>query len=88
MIKEKTGISRISKTIVPLILHDDLKKWKIRARFVPHALTVEQCDQRVAYVLDLLEMVKNDPEFLDLIITGDESWCFAYDRETNYQKTS
>ncbi len=26
--------------------------------------------------------MKSDPNFLDSIITGDESWCFVYDPET------
>ncbi len=49
---------------------------------MPHALTTEQCNQRVARACNVLEMIKNEPGFLDLIITGDESWCFVYDPET------
>ena len=33
----------------------------------------------------IVETAENDPEFLDSIITGDESWCFKYDPETKCQ---
>ncbi len=42
---------------------------------MPYTLSAEQHDQQIAHMLDMLEMVKNDKEFLDSIITGDESWC-------------
>ena len=35
--------------------------------------------------LNIVETAENDPEFLDSIITGDESWCFKYDLETKRQ---
>ncbi len=44
---------RIPKTIFHHILSDDLKKRKLCARFVPHALTAEQWEQRVVHVKDL-----------------------------------
>ena len=34
---------------------------------------------------DIVETAENDPEFLDSIIIGDESWCFKYDPETKRQ---
>ena len=34
---------------------------------------------------DIVETAKNDPVFLDSIITGDESWCYKYDPETKRQ---
>ncbi len=43
---EKTGIL---KTIMQQMLHDDLKKWKICARFMPHVLTIEQSDQQARH---------------------------------------
>jgi len=32
-----------------------------------------------------LEQIKNDPSFLEHVITGDESWIFEYDPETKRQ---
>ncbi len=31
-------------------------------------------------------MIKSNSNFLDYIITGDKSWCFAYDPETKHQR--
>ncbi len=39
--------TRIPKTIVQQILRDDLQKQKLCVRFVPHALTAEQKEQRL-----------------------------------------
>jgi len=39
-------------------------------------------DERVAACQDLLIMINGDKNFLDKVITGDESWSFAYDPET------
>ncbi len=78
MIVESMGIW---KTIVHCIL-SDLKK-KLCARFVPHALTAEQREQCIVHAKYLLEMIAHDPNFLNSIITGEKSWCFSYDPETN-----
>ena len=69
------------------ILREDLKKQKLCSRFVPHALTQEQMDKRVAACQDLLNMINGDKNFLDRVITGDESWCFVYDPETKRQSS-
>ncbi len=33
-------------------------------------------------------MLKNDPEFLNKIMTSDESWCFAYNPESKWQSAT
>jgi len=76
----------IPKTIVLRILREDLKKRKLCSKFVPHALTREQMDERVSECQDLLNMINGD-NFLDKVIMGDESWCFAYDPETKRQSS-
>lgn len=77
----------IDKETVRTIIVEDLGKRKLCARFVPHSLTTEQKEERVAACQDLLQMQKSNPEFLNKIITGDESWCFAYDPETKRQSS-
>ncbi len=69
------------------ILCEDLQKWKLCVQFVLHALTAEQKEQRLNHTHDIIEMTKNDPNFLDSIITGDESCCFAYGPETKRQSS-
>jgi len=44
-------------------------------------------DERVAACQDLLNMTNVGKTFLDKVITGDESWCFAYDPETKRQNS-
>jgi len=74
----------IGKETVCWTVNEDLGKRKICARFVPHALTAEQKQERVAYCQDLL-LMGQDERFGENIITGDETWCFAYDPATKRQ---
>jgi len=48
-------------------------------------LSVEQKANRFEICQDLLGRLEIEPEFLDKIITGDESWVFDYDPETKWQ---
>ena len=41
-------------------------------------------EQRVVYCQDLL-LMGQDERFWENIITGDETWCFAYDPATKRQ---
>jgi hypothetical protein len=70
----------IPKTIVLLILKDDLGKRKLCARFVPHSLSSEQREDRVTSCQDIIVMADAD-NFLNKTTRGDETWCFAYDSE-------
>ncbi|XP_054729334.1 protein GVQW3-like [Anastrepha obliqua] len=67
------------------ILTDDLGKRKVCARFVPHQLNEDQKIARVEHCKDIISTGENDPDFLDSIITGDETWCFKYGPETKRQ---
>jgi histone-lysine N-methyltransferase SETMAR len=61
------------------ILTEDLRIRRVSAKFVPRLLTEEQRDNRVNVCRDLKEELRNDPNLLTKIVTGDESWCYAYD---------
>ncbi|GFT21810.1 HTH_48 domain-containing protein [Nephila pilipes] len=69
------------------IMTEDLKKKKLCARFVPHTLTTEQKEHRIASSEDLIAAADEDPNFLKTIVTGDESWCLEYDPETKRQSS-
>ncbi|GFS60101.1 histone-lysine N-methyltransferase SETMAR [Nephila pilipes] len=69
------------------IMTEDLKKKKLCARFVPHSLTTEQKEHRIASSEDLIAAADEDPNFLKTIVTGDESWCLEYDPETKRQSS-
>jgi len=55
---------------------------KICAKIVPRK---QQRDARVSFCADLLEQVEADPKLMERVITGDESWFFQYDPETERQ---
>ncbi len=85
LIAEWIGIPKI---IVQQILREDLQKRTLCARFVLHTLTAELKERRLNHVYGLIEMIESNPNFLDSIITGDESWCFAYDLETKCRSSN
>jgi len=74
--------SNIPKTLLVRLLKEDLEKRKLCARFVPHSLTPGQREYRVTSGQDIIVMADADKIFFIKIITGDETWCFAYDPET------
>jgi hypothetical protein len=75
----------IPKTVVLRILKEDLGKRKLCARFVPHTLTPEQREDRVTSCQDIIAVADADKNFFNKIVTGDETWCFAYNPETEQQ---
>jgi len=75
----------IGKDTVRKTVDEDLQKRKICLRCVPHSLTPDQKDQRIAACRDLIATADSDPDFFKKIVTGDEMWCFAYDLITKCQ---
>jgi hypothetical protein len=57
----------------------------IAAKFVPRLLSNDRKEQRVAICSELKEQTKKDPNFISIIITGDESWVYGYDPERKQQ---
>ena len=79
----------IGKDTVTRIVTEDFRKRKICSRFVPHySLTPEQKDWRNAACRDLIAIADSDPDFFKKIVTGDETWCFAYDPTTKRQSSA
>jgi hypothetical protein len=58
----------IPKTVVLLILKEDLGKRKLCARFVPHSLTHEQREDRVTSGQDIIAMADADTFFLTKLL--------------------
>jgi len=73
MIAEETGLD---KNEVHRILTEHLDKRKICAKLVPKNLSVEQKANRLGICQDLLGRLEIEPDFLDNVITGVESWVF------------
>jgi len=69
------------------ILTEDLKMGSVASKFVPRILIVDQKQQRLDFCLDLKENAANNPSFLLNVITGDETWVYAYNPETKTQSS-
>ena len=66
-------------------VHKHLDKHKICARFVPHSLSDEQKQYWMETSRDFIDVCDQNLQFLESVITGDESWCYQYDLETKRQ---
>ena len=78
----------IGKGTLRKIVVEHLRKWKICSRSVPHSLTPQQKSRRIAACRDLIATADSDPDFFKKIVTGDETWCFAYNPTTKRQSVS
>jgi len=66
---------------VHTILTADLCLRRVSAKFVLKLLTMEQKQLRLETAQDMLDCVESDSNFLNTVITGDESWVYGYDPE-------
>ena len=81
-VAEEVNLDRES---VQQILREELNMRKVFAKMVPKLLSDEQQEHHKELCLDLLQCIENEPDFLNLIITCDETWEFRYDPETKRQ---
>jgi hypothetical protein len=72
----------MSKEAVRNIVAQDLGMRNLAAKLVPRNLTKEQNDRRLTLCMDFEEQLQED-NFLDRVITGDETWCYQYDFRTS-----
>jgi len=82
MTAEETSLD---KDAVHRIVTNHLHMRKMYAILVPKNLSVEQKANRLEICQDLPGRLEIEPNFLDKVITGDESWVFDYDPETKRQ---
>lgn len=76
----------ISKRSVGRILHKTLRMKKVSARWVPRMLTADQKHRRRRICHQLLsEFLDNPEEFLDHVVTQDETWVHHFDPESKRQ---
>ncbi len=80
-IEDLAAATNISKTGVHNIIKKDIKFSKLAPKFVPHLSTPEQKRFRVQMCELNLQSLKDDPEFLRKIVTGDESWVSVFEME-------
>ncbi|UYV80288.1 hypothetical protein LAZ67_18002305 [Cordylochernes scorpioides] len=75
----------MSTFVVHGIVTEDLQMRKVCAKLVPKVLTQDQKELRVLRCQELLNLIQNEPDFLNSLVTGDESWMFEYDPESKRQ---
>ncbi|XP_048253216.1 histone-lysine N-methyltransferase SETMAR-like [Haliotis rufescens] len=76
----------ISEGSVHTILHDRLGMRKLSARWVPKCLSDDQKAVRASMCQALLTQYSRDADnFMERIVTGDETWVHHYDLETKEQ---
>ena len=82
MVAYELGINRET---VWKIITEDLEMRKLCAKMVPKLLNNDQKDRRLQVCQDILGRLQTQPNLLEKVITGDESWIFEYDPETKRQ---
>ncbi|KAL4092164.1 hypothetical protein QTP88_026717 [Uroleucon formosanum] len=75
----------IDRESVRKILIENLNIKKVCAKMVPKNLMIDQKFNRKEICSDTLKIIKDDPSFINNIITCDETWIFTYDPETKRQ---
>ncbi|UYV72916.1 hypothetical protein LAZ67_10001157 [Cordylochernes scorpioides] len=78
-------VLHVNRETIRTILHEDLGKTKVCAKFVPQNLPGEQKSLRIAHCRDIISAYENDSNFLKSIVTGDETSGFQYDPKTKRQ---
>ena len=76
-------IPEVSKTTIHEAVTEKLGYRKLCARWVPKMLTDEHITKRMGFALKFLtRYAEEGDEFLDSIVTGDETWVFHHTPES------
>ncbi|UYV78510.1 hypothetical protein LAZ67_16001822 [Cordylochernes scorpioides] len=69
------------------IFINDLGMRRVAAKFIPKLLNCDQKQHRMNIANEMLDSVRDDPNLLQKVITGDEAWVYGYDVETKAQSS-
>ncbi|UYV76060.1 hypothetical protein LAZ67_13002356, partial [Cordylochernes scorpioides] len=69
------------------IFVNDLGMRRVAAKFVPKLLNCDQKQHRMNIANEMLDSVRDDPNLLQRVITGDEAWVYGYDVKTKAQSS-
>jgi hypothetical protein len=75
----------VDKETVRQILTENLKMIKACAKMVPKNLSEDQKLKGEEMCQNVLEKIEEDPDFLNSVVTCDETWLLQYDPETKRQ---
>ncbi|GFX04790.1 putative DD34D transposase [Trichonephila clavipes] len=84
-IQQIADILHMSTLAVHGVVTEDLQMRKVCAKLVPKGLTQDQKELRVLRCQELLDLIQNEPDILNSVVTGDEFWMFEYDPELKRQ---
>ena len=68
------------------IIREELKMWKICAKFVQRVLREDKKERRHDS-REMVELINSDSAVLDVLVTCDESWIYWYDSEIKRQSS-
>ncbi|UYV79263.1 K02A2.6-like [Cordylochernes scorpioides] len=60
---------------------------RVASKFVPKLLNCDQKQHRMNIANEMLDSVRDDPNLLQRVITGDEAWVYGYDVDTKAQSS-
>ena len=86
-IREMSHELNLSFYAVQSILTKDLTMRRVSVKFILKLLSDEQKQHRLQVAKEMINRSENDPDFLNRVITGDESWVYGYDPETKVQSS-
>ncbi|UYV69459.1 hypothetical protein LAZ67_6003662 [Cordylochernes scorpioides] len=69
------------------IFINDLGMRRVAAKFIPKLLNCDQKQHRMNIANEMLDSVRDNPNLLQRVITGDEAWVYGYDVETKAQSS-
>ncbi|UYV78830.1 hypothetical protein LAZ67_16002927 [Cordylochernes scorpioides] len=84
-IKDLSLETGLSVGLCHQIVTKDLDMIRASSKFVPRILTEEQKEVRMDVCKNMVEMTRTYPEWMQKIITRDETWVYQYDPETKRQ---
>ncbi|PNF25138.1 hypothetical protein B7P43_G01979 [Cryptotermes secundus] len=76
-VRELVNEIGVSTGSVHSILTEDLGMRSVSAKFVPKLLTMERKQRRLEIAQDMLDNADSNPNFLNTMITGDDSWVYG-----------
>ncbi|GFX59504.1 protein GVQW3 [Trichonephila clavipes] len=76
IIQQIADTLHMSTFVVHGIVTEDLQMRKVCVKLVPKVLMQDKKGLRVLRCQELLDLIQNEPDFLNSVITGDESWMF------------
>lgn len=78
----------ISGTTIQKILHEELGVRKLISRWIPHLLSDDQKTARVRWCRKTLQRFnRGESKHVYDMVSGDESWIYAYDPDSKQQST-